>query len=130
MPLARLRLSWAHSPNPLTERDVSACEMTVSLETVLLAAAVLLVLSAAASKLSDLFGIPALLIFLVIGMLAVKAIFEIKLPRDYLVVLIARGDEFLIPNGSVVLQENERMLGLAQADTHRKVQELIVRGQY
>lgn len=44
--------------------------MTVSIETIFLAAAVLLVLSAAASKLSDRFGIPALLIFLIIGMLA------------------------------------------------------------
>jgi cell volume regulation protein A len=60
--------------------------------------------------------------------LAGKAIFETKLPRDYLVVLIARGDEFIIPNGSVVLQANDRMLGLARAETHRKVQDLIERG--
>lgn len=54
-----------------------------------------------------------------------KAIFEMKLPRDYLVVLIARGDEFIIPNGSVVLQANDRLLGLAKPETQRKVQALI-----
>lgn len=60
--------------------------------------------------------------------LAGKAIFEIKLPRDYLVVLVARGDEFLIPNGSLVLQPNDRMLGLARAETHRKVLDMIEHG--
>lgn len=54
-----------------------------------------------------------------------KAIYEIKLPRDYLIVLIAREDEFLIPNGSIVLKANDRMLGLARPETHRKIAELI-----
>jgi cell volume regulation protein A len=54
-----------------------------------------------------------------------KAIFELGLPRDYLIVLIARGDEFLIPNGSIVLRAGDRLLGLARAETHRRVAELI-----
>lgn len=54
-----------------------------------------------------------------------KAIFEIKLPKDYLVVLIARGDEFLIPNGSIELQKKDRMLGLAQPETHQKVLNML-----
>lgn len=54
-----------------------------------------------------------------------RAIFEIKLPRDYLIVLIARGDEFLIPNGSIVLQANDRLLGLAKPETQHRVAELI-----
>jgi len=58
-----------------------------------------------------------------------KAIYELKLPRDYLVVLIARGEDFLIPNGSIVLQPNDRMLGLARADTHQKVLELVEHGR-
>lgn len=54
-----------------------------------------------------------------------KAIFEMHLPRDYLIVLIARGDEFLIPNGSVVVQPNDRILGLARPETHRIVAQLV-----
>jgi cell volume regulation protein A len=57
--------------------------------------------------------------------LAGKAIYEVRLPKNYLVVLIARGEEFVIPNGSVVLQANDRLLGLARAETHQKVIELI-----
>jgi cell volume regulation protein A len=54
-----------------------------------------------------------------------KAIFEMKLPRDYLVVLISRGDQFLIPNGSIVMEAKDRMLGLARPETHKKVLEMI-----
>ncbi len=55
-----------------------------------------------------------------------RAIFEIKLPPDYLVVLIERGSEYLIPNGSIVLQLNDRMLGLAKPETHQVVRDAIV----
>ena len=44
--------------------------MQFTLELGLILAAVLLVLSVTASKISDRFGIPALLVFLVVGMLA------------------------------------------------------------
>ena len=54
-----------------------------------------------------------------------KAIYEMKLPPDYLVVLIARGDEFLIPNGSIVLRAKDRMLGLAKPETHLRIAERI-----
>ncbi len=54
-----------------------------------------------------------------------KAIFEIKLPKEYLVVLIARKDEFLIPNGSIVIHANDRMLGLAKPEAHQKILALI-----
>lgn len=54
-----------------------------------------------------------------------KAIYEMKLPHDYLIVLIATGDEFLIPNGSIILRANDRMLGLAQPDTHERVIKMI-----
>lgn len=54
-----------------------------------------------------------------------RAVFELGLPRDYLIVLVARGDEFLIPNGSIVLQGGDRMLGLARPETHQRVQALI-----
>ncbi len=54
-----------------------------------------------------------------------KAIYEVKWPRDYLIVLISRNDEFLIPNGSIVLQMNDRLLGLAKPETQQKIQDLL-----
>ena len=54
-----------------------------------------------------------------------KAVFEMKLPSDYLIVLVARGDQFLIPNGSLVLQAQDRVLGLAKVDTHQKVRQIF-----
>ena len=48
-----------------------------------------------------------------------------KLPPDYLVVLISRGEQFLIPNGSIILQANDRMLGLASPETHQQVARMV-----
>lgn len=50
-----------------------------------------------------------------------KAVFELGLPDDYLIVLLARDDEFIIPHGSLVFQEGDRMLGLATQETHQTV---------
>jgi potassium/hydrogen antiporter len=44
--------------------------MTGSIEEIFLVIAILIILSVVASKISDYFGIPALLVFLVVGMLA------------------------------------------------------------
>lgn len=54
-----------------------------------------------------------------------KAIFEIGLPKNYLIVLIARGDQFLIPNGSIVLKPHDRILGLAKSEAQEHVAKLI-----
>ncbi len=54
-----------------------------------------------------------------------KSVFEIGLPRDYLIVLISRDDQFLIPNGSIVLQVNDRMLGLASPEAHAQVAKML-----
>jgi cell volume regulation protein A len=50
-----------------------------------------------------------------------KAIFELGLPGDYLIVLLARDDEFIIPNGSLIFQEGDRLLGLADDESHQTV---------
>lgn len=50
-----------------------------------------------------------------------KAVFELGFPDDYLIVLLSRNDEFIIPNGSLVFQKNDRMLGLACQETHHTV---------
>lgn len=51
-----------------------------------------------------------------------KAIYELHLPAAYLVVLIRRGKEFVIPNGSVILQPGDRLLGLSRPETHTQVE--------
>ncbi len=53
-----------------------------------------------------------------------KAIYELKLPANYLVVLVGRGEDFLIPNGSLVVQTGDRILGLARESVHEQVREL------
>lgn len=54
-----------------------------------------------------------------------KAIYEISLPPAYLVVLIARGKEFIMPNGSIILQEMDIMLGLGEEEIQEIVEGLI-----
>lgn len=54
-----------------------------------------------------------------------KAIYEISLPPEFLVVLIARGEEFILPNGSVILQAGDTLLGLGEAESHQKVEILL-----
>jgi len=40
-------------------------------------------------------------------------------------VLISRDDQFLIPNGSIVLQANDRVLALARPEVHAQVAQLM-----
>ncbi|CAG0931867.1 K(+)/H(+) antiporter NhaP [Thermoflexales bacterium] len=50
-----------------------------------------------------------------------RAIVELHLPRDVLVILIGRGDEFLVSTGSTVLQGGDTLLILADQDQFRQV---------
>jgi cell volume regulation protein A len=73
-------------------------------------------------------GWPGVLREVVVGALspvAGKAIFEIRLPTEYLVVLIFRDGKFLIPTGSIVLQADDRMLGLANPETQDQVARMV-----
>lgn len=54
-----------------------------------------------------------------------RAIYQLGLPMDYLIVLIKRGDDFIVPNGSIVIQKNDILLGLAEPEIHKKVEELL-----
>lgn len=54
-----------------------------------------------------------------------KAVFELGLPYEYLIVMIARGGEFIVPNGSVVLQAGDRLLGLSSAEMIAGIQEQL-----
>jgi cell volume regulation protein A len=51
-----------------------------------------------------------------------KAIVELKLPTDFLVILIARNDEFLIPTGGTVLRDGDTLLVLTDKDSYEEVQ--------
>jgi cell volume regulation protein A len=44
-----------------------------------------------------------------------KSIVEIGFPPDFLIVLIARGDKFVLPSGGTVLQADDHLLALADA---------------
>lgn len=46
-----------------------------------------------------------------------KAIVELNLPDDFLVVLIARDNDFVLPNGGTVLQSDDVLLALTDADS-------------
>ena len=50
-----------------------------------------------------------------------KAIYQLGLPGEYLIVLIARGKEFILPNGSVILHAGDKILGLADEQVHQQV---------
>jgi len=54
-----------------------------------------------------------------------KSILELGLPKNYIIILIAREDRFFIPNGSTVFQVNDRILGLASTATHQSISELM-----
>jgi len=51
-----------------------------------------------------------------------RAIVELKLPDDFLVVLIARDNEFLVPSGGTTLLPGDRLLVLSEQESLRKVE--------
>ncbi|HSV85115.1 MAG TPA: potassium/proton antiporter [Levilinea sp.] len=50
-----------------------------------------------------------------------RRIVEMELPDDFLVILIARGDEFLLPSGSSVLQSSDVLLVLSEKKSFDQV---------
>lgn len=54
-----------------------------------------------------------------------KAIFELHLPPEFLVILIARGESFLIPNGGTILQPGDVMLSLTGPEDLSKVRQFL-----
>lgn len=53
--------------------------------------------------------------------MAGKAIVELNLPEDFLVVLIARQNEFLMPGGGTVIEPGDTLLALADTQTFEQV---------
>ena len=52
-----------------------------------------------------------------------KAIFELGLPSDFLVILIARDNDFMIPSGGTVLEGNDTLLVLSDKESFERVVE-------
>ncbi|HEY9075047.1 MAG TPA: potassium/proton antiporter [Anaerolineaceae bacterium] len=56
-----------------------------------------------------------------------KPIYELGLPGNYLIVLISREGDFIIPSGSIVLQVGDKMLGLSEPHIHAQVEQMFRR---
>ena len=56
-----------------------------------------------------------------------KAIYELKLPAEYLLILINRSNIFLLPNGSTVLQAGDIVHALAASDSILPAREILTR---
>jgi len=54
-----------------------------------------------------------------------KAIVELHLPREVLVILIGRGDEFVVSTGSTVIQADDTLLILANQFQFRQVSQIL-----
>jgi potassium/hydrogen antiporter len=54
--------------------------------------------------------------------LAGKAIVELGLPAEFLIILIARGDEYLLPSGGTVLESGDTLLVLSDKASFDRVQ--------
>lgn len=52
-----------------------------------------------------------------------KAIVEMGLPDDFLVILVARGNEFLVPSGSTILQAEDILLTLSENQSFLSIQQ-------
>ncbi len=50
-----------------------------------------------------------------------KAIVELGLPADFLVVLIARGNDFVLPSGGTVLEVGDTLLVLSEKQSFERV---------
>ena len=50
-----------------------------------------------------------------------KAIFELELPDDFLIILIARDNDFMQPSGSTILKGNDTLLVLSDAKSFDEV---------
>jgi cell volume regulation protein A len=57
--------------------------------------------------------------------LAGLSVVELRLPEDAMVVLICRGDEFLVPSGATVLEEGDTIQVLVGKDNMSRVKQIL-----
>lgn len=56
-----------------------------------------------------------------------KAIVQLSLPREVLIILIGRGNEFIVSTGGTVLQAGDTLLMLAEAEAFRQIEASLTR---
>lgn len=54
-----------------------------------------------------------------------KAIYELKLPMEYLIMLISRGGEYIQPNGSTVLEPGDILISLSEDEIYNTAQKML-----
>jgi cell volume regulation protein A len=54
-----------------------------------------------------------------------KAIFELRLPPEFLVILISRGSAYFIPSGGTILQPGDVLLALTEDEAYETAQEIL-----
>jgi cell volume regulation protein A len=54
-----------------------------------------------------------------------RRIVELRLPKEALILLVARGDEFVVPRGGTVLEAGDRLLVLADKQARAAVREIV-----
>ena len=54
-----------------------------------------------------------------------RAIVELGLPDEFLIVLIARGEEFILPSGGIILQEGDILIVLSENEAFQRVERLV-----
>lgn len=59
------------------------------------------------------------------GSVVGKAIYQLDLPSEYLIVLVARGDEFLVPNGGMVLKSGDALLSLSTQEAFEQAKTIL-----
>jgi len=54
-----------------------------------------------------------------------KAIFELKLPLEYLIMLISRDGDYIQPNGSTVLRAGDTLISFSEDEVYNTVQQIL-----
>jgi len=54
-----------------------------------------------------------------------KAIFELKLPLEYLIMLISRDGDYIQPNGSTVLKAGDTLISFSEDEVYNTVQQIL-----
>jgi NhaP-type Na+/H+ and K+/H+ antiporter len=118
----------------------------MALEYVLLVGPILILVSIGIARLSDNLGVPAMLLFLGIGMLAGSegpggiffddaglaqsiGIVELGMHPDSLIVLLSRDDSFLVPSGGTIHQEGDTVLVLVNKNNLPLVRAVLTKPQ-
>jgi len=54
-----------------------------------------------------------------------KSIMALRLPSTFLVILVGRGERYIIPSGATILQEQDRLLVISEEEPYLQAQALL-----